>query len=227
MSDNLNIFYDERINGVTAPPPVPDMWIPGRPPYEHPGPCCPDGRIVNPYVPGVPNPVPNRYFFPYPRPKPCRPEEFFVLKRQLNEILKNIAKADIFVDKSEEGTTIDVGGIPKGTKLDKITFSELIQMLLYPVVDDEVQPDPEVVPEEEEYVKKEDLENLVKAFLATVSWTGSYSDLINTPAIPSLTWPSGKKTEVVNNLGGFKAGDSLEGMNLVDIIEKLLCEEAN
>ena len=94
MSNNL---YDERIHCIPGQCPTVPMWIPGRPPYEHPGGCCPDAPVVNPYNPGVPNPVPTRYFYPVPPcgPWPHHPEEFFVLKRQLNEILKNIAKADI------------------------------------------------------------------------------------------------------------------------------------
>ena len=97
MSNNL---YDERIHCIPGPCPTDPMWIPGRPPYEHPGGCCPDAPVVNPYNPGVPNPVPTRYFYPVPPcgPWPHHPEEFFVLKRQLNEILKNIAKADIYQD---------------------------------------------------------------------------------------------------------------------------------
>lgn len=274
-----NQLYDERIHCIPGCPPPKDTWIPGRPPYEHPGGCCPDAPVVNPYNPGVPNPVPTRYFYPVPPcgPWPHHPEEFFVLKRQLNEILKNIAKADIYQDKSETGTTIRVGGIAKGTKLGDITFSELVAMLLFPSGDQPVDP--------EEYVKMGELEDLVKGFLATVAATGSYNDLTDKPTIPSveglvttealetalgdyvaktdmdtylssyvttealetalggyatttalgelaatipsLTWPEGKLHEVVHDLGGFKTGDDLAGMNLIDIIETLLCKEPN
>lgn len=212
-----NQLYDERIHCIPGCP----TWIPGRPPYEHPGGCCPDAPVVNPYRPGVPNPVPTRYFYPVPPcgPWPHHPEEFFVLKRQLNEILKNIAKADIYQDKSETGTTIRVGGIAKGTKLGDITFSELVAMLLFPSGDQPVDP--------EEYVKMGELEDLVKEFFATVAVTGSYNDLTNKPTIPSLTWPEGKLYEVVHDLGGFKTGDDLTGMNLIDIIETLLCKQPN
>lgn len=307
-----NLFYDERISCIPGPPPCPDMAIPGRPPYEHPGGCCPDVPIVNPYRPGVPNPVPTRYFYPIPPcgPWPHRPEEFFVLKRQLNEILKSIAKADIFKDKTETGTTIRCGGIEKGTKLGEITFSELIEKLLYPSGDQPVDP--------EEYVKMGELEDLVKAFLATVAVSGSYNDLQDKPtipdvanlvsseqlsqalesyvanttfattlvdyvaktdmstylssyvsseslettlgnyvtsenlattledyatkddisglatteqletvreSIPSMTYPTDKDTEVVNAIGGFVVGDSLEGMTIWDIFEKLLTKQ--
>lgn len=218
MSDRSNnVFYDERINGIPGPPPCPDMWIPGRPPYEHPGPCCPDAPIVNPYAPGVPNPVPSRYWYPVPRrryPGPCRPEEFFVLKRELNEVLKNIAKNDIYNDKSENGTTVTVGGIPKGTKLGKISFADFIPMLLFP-------EDGSEIPDIRDLVSKEELETTLSDY-ATTSALEEVSQ-----SIPSLIYPDGKKTEVINNIGGFKAGDSLEGMNIFDIIEKLLCEQAN
>jgi hypothetical protein len=169
MSNNL---YDERIHCIPGPYPTDPMWIPGRPPYEHPGGCCPDAPVVNPYNPGVPNPVPTRYFYPVPPcgPWPHHPEKFFVLKRQLNEILKNIAKADIYQDKSETGTTIRVGGIAKGTKLGDITFSELVAKLLFPSGDQPVDP--------EEYVKMGEL--------ATVAVSGSYDDLTDKPTIPSV-----------------------------------------
>ena len=45
--------------------------------------------------------------------------------------------------------------------------------------------------------------------------------------IPSLTWPEGKLHEVVNDVGGFKAGDDLAGKSIVDIIETLLCKQPN
>ena len=284
---NTNLLYDERIHCVPGPCPTDPMWIPGRPPYEHPGGCCPDAPVVNPYRPGVPNPVPTRYFYPVPPcgPWPHRPEEFFVLKRQLNEILKNIAKADIYQDKSETGTTIRVGGIAKGTKLGDITFSELVAKLLFPSGDQPVDP--------EEYVKMGELEDLVKSYVAAVAISGSYTDLTDKPtipsadtfvtneslveiladyvltstltndyvakadmssylssyvtseslattlgnyattealqqvveAIPSLQWPSDRLHEVVNGIGGFKVGDDIADMNIIDIIEKLLCEQ--
>lgn len=277
MSNNM--LYDERIHCIPGPCPTDPMWIPGRPPYEHPGGCCPDVPTVNPYRPGVPNPVPTRYFYPVPPcgPWPHHPEEFFVLKRQLNEILKNIAKADIYQDKSETGTTIRVGGIEKGTKLGDITFSELVAKLLFPSGDQPIDP--------EDYVKMGELEDLVKSYVAAVAISGSYNDLSDKPtipsieglvstealstaladyvaktdmatylssyvttealetalggyattealqqveqAIPSLVWPESKLHEVVNDIGGFKIGDDLAGMNIVDIIEKLLCRQAN
>lgn len=277
MSNNM--LYDERIHCIPSGCPTDPMWIPGRPPYEHPGGCSPDAPVVNPYRPGVPNPVPTRYFYPVPPcgPWPHHPEEFFVLKRQLNEILKNIAKADIYQDKSETGTTIRVGGIAKGTKLGDITFSELVAKLLFPSGDQPIDP--------EEHVKMGELEDLVKSYVAAVAISGSYNDLSDKPtipsieglvstealttaladyvaktdmdtylssyvttealetalggyattealqqveqAIPSLVWPESKLHEVVNDIGGFKIGDDLAGMNIVDIIEKLLCRQAN
>ena len=296
MSNNL---YDERIHCIPGPYPTDPMWIPGRPPYEHPGGCCPDAPVVNPYNPGVPNPVPTRYFYPVPPcgPWPHHPEKFFVLKRQLNEILKNIAKADIYQDKSETGTTIRVGGIAKGTKLGDITFSELVAKLLFPSGDQPVDPEEYVKMGELEYLVKEflatvavsgsyddltdkptipsveglvtiealttalgdyvaktdmatylsgydyikmgeledlikaflmvELEDLVKEFLATVAVSGSYDDLTDKPTIPSLTWPEDKLHDVVNGVGGFKVGDDLTGMSIVDIIETLLCKQPN
>ena len=42
-----------------------------------------------------------------------------------------------------------------------------------------------------------------------------------------LNYPSNLKQEVVNEIGGFKAGDILTGMSLFQIIEKLLCKNTD
>lgn len=124
-----------------------------------------DNPVPGPFVPdygycecnsSVPNPVPNTYLAPghhhhdphhhhhhcHPdrNPIPMEPEcDCYVTRRELNRIVSHIAEADIFKDLSENGTTVSVGGIKKGTKFNKITFSRLIQMMLYPEynVDDE------------------------------------------------------------------------------------------
>ena len=63
----------------------------------------------------------------------------YVTKGELNRILMHIADADIFRDLSENGTTVSVGGIKKGTKFRKLTFSQLMCLMLCPRdgVDDE------------------------------------------------------------------------------------------
>lgn len=43
----------------------------------------------------------------------------------------------------------------------------------------------------------------------------------------SLNYPDNLMQEVVNEMGGFKAGDSLAGMTLFQIIEKLLCKNGD
>lgn len=101
-----------------------------------------------------PNPVPNSYLAPGHHhhdphhhhchsdrnPIPMEPGcDCYVTRHELNRIISHIAEADIFKDLSENGTTVSVGGIKKGTKFNKITFSRLIQMMLYPEynIDDE------------------------------------------------------------------------------------------
>jgi hypothetical protein len=102
----------------------------------------------------IPNPVPNTYFVPGhhrhcpppPPPKPCPPPPHdrcirpmhwdedcrYVTKGELNHILMHISDADIFRDLSENGTTVGIGGIKKGTKFRKITFSQLMNLMFYP-----------------------------------------------------------------------------------------------
>ena len=100
-----------------------------------------------------PNPVPNTYFIPGkkcppppPVPKPVPPpppsrcivpmewdeNHAYVTKAELNHILRHLSDADIFRDLSENGTTVTVGGIKKGTKFKKLVFSQFIKQLLYP-----------------------------------------------------------------------------------------------
>ena len=115
-----------------------------------PGPYRPD-YYVDGYGDAQPNPVPNTYFVPgrkCPPPKPCPPpppphdrcihpmhweeDHRYVTKCELNHILMHIADADIFRDLSENGTTVSVGGIKKGTKFRKLTFAQLMCLMLYP-----------------------------------------------------------------------------------------------
>ena len=73
---------------------------------------CPYQRLHPPIIP----------------PCPCT----YVTKHELNKILGDIANATIFNDETETGTTVTVGGIKKGTKLEKCTPVSLIRQLLYP-----------------------------------------------------------------------------------------------
>ena len=123
-----------------------------------PGPYRPDYYVDASASESQPNPVPNTYRAPGhkcpPPPKPCPvppppdrnlvplgwAEDYrYVTKAELNRILMHIADADIFRDLSENGTTVSVGGIKKGTKFRKLTFAQLAALLLYPktLVDDE------------------------------------------------------------------------------------------
>jgi len=117
-----------------------------------PSPYRPDDIIG--FNDSPPNPVPNTYFIPGhkcpppPPPKPCPPpppphdrcihpmhweeDHRYVTKGELNHILMHIADADIFRDLSENGTTVSVGGIKKGTKFRKLTFAQLMCLMLYP-----------------------------------------------------------------------------------------------
>lgn len=121
-----------------------------------PGPIKPDFMIED-IGACAPNPVPNTYIAPGrrrpcppPPPPPCKPpcpppphdrcvhpmeweeDHRYVTKHELNRILTHIADADIFRDLSVNGTTVSVGGIKKGTKFRKLTFSQLMCLLLYP-----------------------------------------------------------------------------------------------
>lgn len=125
---------DTVINRPYSDQPVPGPFIP-----DYGIQCCDQS---------VPNPVPNTYLAPghhhcHPDRNP-HPIEYddcscYVTKHELNRILSHIADADIFKDLSENGTTVSVGGIKKGTKFKSITFSRLVQMMLYPEynIDDE------------------------------------------------------------------------------------------
>ena len=111
-----------------------------------------DSPAVGPFVPDYttsvscnnnPNPVPNTYLAPghnccpkdrnicpmhHVKPDPgCE----YVTKHELNNILANLARATVFTDDTETGTTTSVGGIRKGTKLTKITLVKLIELMLY------------------------------------------------------------------------------------------------
>lgn len=124
-----------------------------------------DRPVPGPFVPdygycecnsSTPNPVPNTYLAPghhhhdphhhhhhcHPdrNPIPMEPDcDCYVTRHEFNRVISHIADADIFKDLSENGTTVSVGGIKKGTKFKNITFSRLVQMMLYPEynVDDE------------------------------------------------------------------------------------------
>lgn len=117
-----------------------------------PKPYRPDYTVEAVKLDNSPNPVPNTYMVPghkchipphhhkpCPPPPPDRclhPMEWeedgrYVTKHELNHILSNIARADIYTDMSVNGTTASVGGIKKGTKFNRITFSKLVDMMLY------------------------------------------------------------------------------------------------
>jgi hypothetical protein len=190
----------------------------GRAPFEHSGPCCPGGPLPpNPYQPGVPNPVPVMHH--HHPPIPPRPlNEMYVLKKQFNEVIKNIAEADIYEDKTTAGTTASVGGITAGTKLGKITFAKFIQMCLFPTTPGGT------------YVTQTQLNEL----LADVAFSGSFDDLEDVPESFDYDYPceneEGQTTllsTVVNPVGGFVAGDSLKGMTMAEIIEKMLCKSTS
>lgn len=149
----------EIVPGICPPPPPPPPapvpkeyhrkpTVINRPysPYPAPGPYRPEYTVeVNEQQP---NPVPTTYLAPgCPKPHPCPPpppppdrcihpmhweEDYrYVTKAELNRILMHIADADIFRDLSENGTTASVGGIKKGTKFRKLTFSRLVELMLY------------------------------------------------------------------------------------------------
>ena len=122
-----------------------------------PGPFVPDYQVQE-IGEACPNPVPNTYLAPgHCHHKPdhdchCHPDRNphpmewncdchgpYVTKHELNRILAHIAEADIFKDLSENGTTVSVGGIKKGTKFNKLTLSKLVELMLYPEIniDDE------------------------------------------------------------------------------------------
>lgn len=114
-----------------------------------PGPYVPDYETLG-TEPASPIPVPNTYLAPghhchnhhkpechcHPdhniHPFECHDDGPYVTKHELNHILAHIADADIFRDLSEEGTTVSVGGIKKGTKLDSMTFARFVKLMMYP-----------------------------------------------------------------------------------------------
>lgn len=117
-----------------------------------PGPFVPDYELSDPKE-ASPNPVPNTYLAPghhHHNPHKhhcecspdrnihpieyecCHDDNCYVTKHELNRILANIAEADIFNDLSQNGTTVSVGGVKKGTKFKKLTFSKLVKLMLYP-----------------------------------------------------------------------------------------------
>lgn len=214
--------HDNPFGCTLNPPPPdhhPDSHHPMCPPdhfgppdaFEHPGPCHPHGPDI--YHPGVPNPVIHTEYHHHHPPRPPRPEkEMYVTKKQLNEILKNIAEADIFEDTTVDGTTCSVGGIVKGTKFpNKLTFVEFIEKLLYP--ED---------PSEGAYITQAELEEA----LASID----YTSLKNIPTTFDFDYPCKDEEgiKILNYIvttptGGFKNGDSLEGMSISEIFEKLLC----
>ena len=127
------------------------------------------GVIPDTYVPVCPNPM-----------KPPIPSEIpdnkFVTKRELNEILNNIAEADLFEDTSETGTTVSVGGIEKGTKFDgKLTFVEFIKKFLYPVSKE--------VNEDDQYVTygqlKQEIDSLKGTLASNYLTTDKVTELVN------------------------------------------------
>lgn len=121
---NPDKYFPEDVRPPIPPSPACPFCPPETPPP--PPPFIPD--IYNPGVPG-PTPV-HKHMKP---PCPPRPQEdLYVRKKTLNEILKNIAEATIFEDDTEDGTTISLGGITKGTDLGSITFTEFMTKLLYP-----------------------------------------------------------------------------------------------
>ena len=166
-----------------------------------PGPYRPDYYVAD-INQAQPNPVPNTYLAPGrkcpPPPKPCpvpppydrnihpmhwEEDHRYVTKEELNRILMHIADADIFRDLSENGTTVSVGGIKKGTKFRKLTFAQLMCLLLYPK--DGV--------EDEEYICE----------------TVDGKTILNS----TVKYP----------IGDLKAGDSIKGMTISEIIEAMLC----
>lgn len=181
--------------------------------------CEEDIRLDNIYRPVI-NPVPTHHFHHHP---PCPPKppiddgEKYVTKRQFNEVIQNIANALIFEDKSLSGTSISSGGIKKGTKFCKLTFTEFVQLLLFP----------EDVEDGDEYITRSEL----KETLSKVAFSGKYSDLIDIPTNFDYEYPcKDGDAYVLNHIvsnpsGSFKKGDSLEGMKMSKIIEKILCGE--
>ena len=209
MSDIMN--FDDVVVDNTQPECFPPVDFPEPLPVV-PEPPCPAAnyKIINPPYsdqpyppkpaiqrPDVPGSVPNTYIAPGPIPPPphrrhCAPmhwdeDERYVTKCQLNRILRSIADADIFKDLSTDGTTITVGGIKKGTKLNNLTFAQFVAKLLYPttLADDDVY---------------------------------------------ACETPDGKtvlNSTVVNAYGDLKAGDSLNGMTISQILEAMLCGKNN
>lgn len=213
--------HNENPFGCTLNPPPPphDSHHPMCPPdhfghpdaFEHPGPCHPNGPDI--YNPGVPNPVIHTEYHHQHPPNPPRPDnEMYVTKKQLNEILKNIAEADIFVDTTVDGTTCSVGGIVKGTKFpNKLTLVDFIEKLLYP--EDSA---------EGAYITQAELEDALTNI--------EYSSLKNIPKTFDFEYPCKDENgiKVLNYIvtaptGGFSTGDSLENMTISKIFEKLLC----
>lgn len=171
--------------------------IQNLPPSERPNPNAHSGECIlndpvpfchDIYHPGVPNPVMVEYHHNH-KPKPPRPfDNEFVTKKELNEILRNIAKATLFEDETADGTTCSVGGISTGTKFsNKLTFTDFIKQLLYP---------------EEQ----------------TFDFLYPCKDKDGSTILEYI---------VKSPIGGFKEGDSLEGMYVCEIIEKLLCGGSN
>lgn len=187
-------------------------------PFEHSGPCHAFGYddfyyLHDIYGFGVPNPSMTHYRHHIHPPHPPRPhDEIYVTKRELNEILRHLSEANIFIDKSLDGTTCSVGGITKGTTFrNKLVFTEFIEKLLYP----EEGSDAAYITQAE---LEEALENIDYSILKNIPETFDYKyPCKDEEGIKLLNYI------VVNQLGGFKVGDSLEGMTMSEIIEKLLC----
>lgn len=184
--NNQNKMY-----GCTNPPP--EEFSQKSHPMAHSGKCVlNDPPIVRHdiYNPGVPNPVMTEYHHRH-HPKPHHPEDDkFVTKKELNEILRNIAKATLFEDTTTDGTTCSVGGISKGTKFsNKLSFTDFIHKLLYSEVEE-----------------------------TSMDYIYPCKDKDGSSILNHI---------VTNPYGGFKEGDSLEGMYISEIIEKLLCGGSN
>jgi hypothetical protein len=181
----------KQVYGCTKNPP-PEGSLLNKHPMAHSGECVLNGPPVRHdiYNPGVPNPVMTEYHHRH-HPKPPRPDDDkFVTKKELNEILRNIAKATLFEDNTADGTTCSVGGIAKGTKFsNKLSFTEFIQQLLY---SKELESDDDYI-----YPCKDKDGSIILNHVVT------------------------------NPIGGFVEGDSLEGMYISEIIEKLLCGGSN
>lgn len=153
----------------------------------HPGPGHPCDHIYNI---GVPGPVPSpTYRIPHPHghihpPRPPRPENMkYVTKREFNEVLNNIFKATTYTDTSENGTTMSIGGINKGTKFTStLTFNKLVEMLLFTTSDEATGDNTTVNPptsDTTEFVTATEFNDKIRELTALIAELSTKIDNIN------------------------------------------------